>query len=119
MPDFGSNIHVNYVVLFSLVFLAVVGAAILLYFDWRRQVNWLKAHPRPQFSAQLIEEICRAMCIADGRNPDGSALAERYGDSPGWDAKLTWHLYRTQALRTIATFEIIDKYKKAQQSDGK
>lgn len=53
-----------------------------------------------------VEQVARAICAADGRNPDGAAEpGQAGGDAP--ERPPNWHRYRDEAKRIVAAFEAL------------
>lgn len=98
----------------------IVGVIIgpVIYFS-NKSKNKLQAKQAAlPFAPALVEQICRAMCIADGREPEGDGSMREYhtDDYPG---KYKWELYKSQAYRFLMVYDLVKKYEEDQRFDGK
>lgn len=53
-----------------------------------------------------IEQVARAICAADGRDPDEQMRTDPIGEA-GPERPPQWHRYRDEARRIVAAFEAL------------
>jgi hypothetical protein len=98
----------------------IVGVTIILtiYFAQRAQTKLQKKQEALPYAAPLVESICRAMCVADGRDPEGDGSVREY-HTDDFPRKYKWELYRSQAYRFLMVYDVIKKYEEDGRYDGK
>lgn len=90
----------------GIVVMFLTAPFVVFFFERRKHKKWLKANPAPNYPDGAIERIARAMCRADGRNPDsdGSIRMRETDGSPG---KFTWMLYSDRARHFLAATNVL------------
>jgi len=85
----------DFLPLLPILFIVVMFAVMIGLLIWSARVEkkWAKIH-KPVYPADKVERISRAMCAADGRNPDNEGA---------------WKFYKDQAARFIAATEAMEE----------